>query len=944
MNHKFFVLSFVFCVLLLGSVSAAITDDNTVYYSYDIDNINVSTIIDLSNTSRYNGTCTMDSGCDTVPGLLNNASEFDAIIDRIESIGNVSTFSYIQNTGVFTMSFWMKNNGTGGASRAVIANTISNADKGFLLYLNSINELVIQITKGGGDVVNFNTGYVATNNFNHYALVGDGTNVRLYINNSLDSTSGGMGAFSSGDSTRTLSIGAFTGTASNYLNGTVDETGIWDRNISLSELSELFNGGIGFNPYAPPGPTAPVINSQSITPSIAYSVDDLTCNYNVTGSERNRINWYNNNTLLNLTETCYQEQANENTSCGGLSSGSYSATTTNLLINYTIPNNTIQASWQVFTNTIQNFTVPESCLFSNGGVLELSIELISTFNNTKSCYNGVSWEQIDHEFIGSSSKGGSTPVSSMYDGVYDTKGCVLAGCGTTVTGNAIKEEAIFWNITKPILNSSNFDTSDIIICELIATNLTANLSTSQNVSRTISSDLFTITYIDVNTTNPIENATVLITYPSGNTTSLTTNSSGEVNFSFIIDGGLDFGNYTFVASKLGFLNLTTTEEILRNTSPMSVFYNVSRASITFNIYDRLDNSLLSGINISIAMVGQFNDTTTTGILLKNNLSIISGDYTVYASADGYKTEIRRFTYTNQEELTIDFYLLNLTQSNTGTLFVTTVDSFFRKITDANVELLEYSIADLSFISVSECITNINAECSFNVELNTKTYYIRATHTIGGELFIAETSQSGEIITISGETRNLIFYITSGFIISPLNNLVYDINEVFVSNISSISVNYFTTDGASIEMCIEYFLDDNGVLTSITGDTYCIFTSSSLQNINTNVGLNRSNDYEARVYIKNTNNVTLETFYYPSDSSTGEIFADDMIGAMVVLAWLLILGLSIYMKNVTLFFVLGVFLSWAEVLIFPLYSMTSISVFKTVLCLMGLFVSYKRRDS
>jgi len=46
--------------------------------------------------------------------------------------------------------------------------------------------------------------------------------------------------------------------------------------------------------------------------------------------------------------------------------------------------------------------------------------------------------------------------------------------------------------------------------------------------------------------------------------------------------------------------------------------------------------------------------------------------------------------------------------------------------------------------------------------------------IGGELFFAETSDSGEIITTDNEVRTLVLFFTDRFTSLPSDNLMIDI--------------------------------------------------------------------------------------------------------------------------------------------------------------------------
>jgi len=446
-------------------------------------------------------------------------------------------------------------------------------------------------------------------------------------------------------------------------------------------------------------------------------------------------------------------------------------------------------------------------------------------------------------------------------------------------------------------------------------------------------------FYDANNSNPIINASVYVTFPSGYENTYVTNSYGYINFSYIQNDIVEFGQYNFSFSGLGYTLYNFSETINSSNIPFNQSYNMSRAKITVYIYDRETGSLLLE-NVSIVMLGLFNDNTNTGIYIKDNLTVTSGEYTIYASSTGYKTETRTFTYTNQEELEIFLYLLKINVSNLGVLTVNSVDSFYQKITGANIELLEYSPSSDSFISVSQCISNIDAQCFFNMETNTKIYLITGTKISGGELLSASTGSNGEIFTNSVETRNLVFYTVTDFSVDIATRLVYSISESFVNNISSISTSFYSIDGISYTVCIEYFKND----VSVTGSTYCLTSTSALQNINTGITLNRSNDYRADIYIEQSGyNLMLGTYNYPSDKGIEGVFNKDIIGAVIVVAWVFALALSVFSKNMVLWFILALVLSWVQLLIFPLNSIISFAVFKTLISIVGFMVGRKKRD-
>jgi len=617
------------------------------------------------------------------------------------------------------------------------------------------------------------------------------------------------------------------------------------------------------------------------------------------------------------------------------------------------------------TPTISNFSITAKSNYSGVSISNFSVDIdggvLSTVNgsiNSGLLQNDTSLHNIT--FFGDwfNKSYGDYNVSSDLEGElfqsnttfnfkFSSGDFVSTSINVTDLGNGL-----FFNVSGGVL-SFNPDADNLTFSVRCNNSVFAPFNFSldidvlsvNNLTFVVNETPSILTFYDANSGLPISGGVVEVFYPSGVTSNMTTNSSGSVVFSYIFNNSLEFGTYNFSFSKLGFVTFNFSEVINSSTVPFSADYNMSRANLTINVYNRSNGVLLNGVNVTINFVGLFNETISNGTLIKNNLSIVGDEYSIFVSANGYRTEKRVFSFTNQENLEIDFYLLSLSDPNIGVVSATTSDNYFRKLSGLPVDLLEYDSDDLSFISVSQCITNINGECDFVIELNTKIYYLQAVRiNDDGDVEIANTGTDGEIFTSTGEVRNLIFQLDLDFVVSGVGNLIYDVSESFVDNVSSISVNFINGDGTNVEVCVEYFIKVGSDYVSVTGDTYCLVSSSAVQNIDVDVTLNRSNNYKAEVYIKEGDgNIPLDRFVYPSIFSADEVFTDDFISALIVLLWLCALALALHGKNVTMWFVFAIILSWLEVLIFPSFSIVAISVFKTVISLFTMMISRKPKD-
>ncbi len=335
-----------------------------------------------------------------------------------------------------------------------------------------------------------------------------------------------------------------------------------------------------------------------------------------------------------------------------------------------------------------------------------------------------------------------------------------------------------------------------------------------------------------------------------------------------------------------------------------------------------------------------NGTTTNGTFYINNLTIASGDLSVYALIDGYSTEQVTFSYTSQDNITVELYLVNSTGTNTGTHFVSALNEFYITQPDALISLFEYDVSLGSFIKVSECITNSQGECSFSVELGQKKYIITGTKTIDGDVFFDTTSTAGLFISVDNDFTELFLKLSTEFKTTKSTQLNYDITDNvaylnnYSTNTSSINVSFSTYDGGSTTLCIEYFNISGGNSTSISQT--CSIGSSGL--IQTSIILNRSFNYNVKIYqIQNSYQILLFDKDIQRYVSFGKTLDDlKLLSPFIILPHLLLLVFAIGSKNILFFFGFEPFIIWFEAFRFPSISYFSIAVLITVVC----FISFK----
>jgi sialidase-1 len=184
-------------------------------------------------------------------------------------------FNFVQNTGVFTLSTFVKiGASTGGAMTLFDTNEAQTSQAGFSLLRNTDGTLQLEISGGSANTVRFNDtspagSQLAAGQWYHVAVVGSGPGspVRFYVTpvdaasvvpyNSATTLGGANGTYVT-DSNHDLFIGGRSNTSTNQgapgpgaapLNGGMVNQAIFNRALSADEIQQLFNQGKGVAGY-----------------------------------------------------------------------------------------------------------------------------------------------------------------------------------------------------------------------------------------------------------------------------------------------------------------------------------------------------------------------------------------------------------------------------------------------------------------------------------------------------------------------------------------------------------------------------------------------------------------------------------------------------------------------------------------------------------------------
>lgn len=186
---------------------------------------------------------TVNGATQNVSGKIGTAYSFDGVNDLVV----LPDASYIDFSSDFTFAIWFKYNGNGGSIFPSIASKWwDGSTRGWNLYLDNSGNLQF-VWRPSGEGVDRSLSYSNYSNINgswHLCIIKylSGT-MYLKIDNTLqDSEVANACAINNA----TPRLGSYTHTSLNgWLNGSLDECGIWDRGLTADEETELYNSGTG---------------------------------------------------------------------------------------------------------------------------------------------------------------------------------------------------------------------------------------------------------------------------------------------------------------------------------------------------------------------------------------------------------------------------------------------------------------------------------------------------------------------------------------------------------------------------------------------------------------------------------------------------------------------------------------------------------------------------
>ena len=170
---------------------------------------------------------------------------FDGVNDYID-LGTTSTFSFIQNTGVFTICAWVRLTDFSTARFMLGNNDGTGGRKGFNLgYRGTSGRLWLAMSDGGGAILDLTrNNFFINSDWVFVTVVGNGTTCQFYRNGLIfGAPSNTFTRLSTGDSFRVLGLGRLNNyTLSNsYWQGNITQTQIYNKTLTAEEILQNYN-------------------------------------------------------------------------------------------------------------------------------------------------------------------------------------------------------------------------------------------------------------------------------------------------------------------------------------------------------------------------------------------------------------------------------------------------------------------------------------------------------------------------------------------------------------------------------------------------------------------------------------------------------------------------------------------------------------------------------
>jgi hypothetical protein len=216
----------------------------------------------------------------------------------------------------------------------------------------------------------------------------------------------------------------------------------------------------------------------------------------------------------------------------------------------------------------------------------------------------------------------------------------------------------------------------------------------------------------------INDAMIIINYPSGYRINRTTDVTGMINFSSIPFGIVENGTYLFEFLGIdGYVSpVNFSESTLLYVMPFNITYNLSVSRIIIKAYMMNGSELHANISISANGLSHSFTGMTNSDGEYNKSGIYSDYYNFIFSTSGYNSATYYINFSNRAIVNLDVYLLSINTSSEKTFY--TKDSVL--LTPIQNTLITFTKQfNLSYVTIGQILTDGIGFGAINLEDNVK---------------------------------------------------------------------------------------------------------------------------------------------------------------------------------------------------------------------------------
>jgi len=286
-----------FASLSLQNKPKSLTDGLVGHWTFDGQDMinNVADISGNGNTGYLKGTFATATSSATILGKTGQALDFNGTDDYVDVSDDPSLEIGTSN---FSISFWFKRKGSFGESQGLLDHLASGA--GYQVLFNTSNNLRLRVDDSVDYVLMDSDTVFTDNEWYNVVFVADksfATGGKIYINGIQEATTYNLTAIDdiTETGTQNLWIGMFQSTLN--FNGSLDDLRIYNRALSASEVTKLYN--------ATKGSKVNSSNKKSLTDGLVgyWTFDGADMINNVADSSGNGNTGYLNGTFATATSS-----------------------------------------------------------------------------------------------------------------------------------------------------------------------------------------------------------------------------------------------------------------------------------------------------------------------------------------------------------------------------------------------------------------------------------------------------------------------------------------------------------------------------------------------------------------------------------------------------------------------------------------------------------------